>query len=108
MGLVAEKHIFFEPFYELITARKPDGSTATYYFNIATILEEYYRKYPWRNNSQSAENPSQTPFLSFDNVTLNRFNGFMSHSQVGGTAFLPAGETGSLPVADTFSVEHWQ
>ncbi len=46
MGLVAEKHIFFEPFYELITARKPDGSTATYYFNIATILEEYYRKYP--------------------------------------------------------------
>ena len=46
MGLVAEKHIFFEPYYELISAKKPDGSTATYYFNIATILEEYYRKYP--------------------------------------------------------------
>ena len=42
----------------------------------------------------SAENPSQTPFLSFDNVTLSRFNGFMPHSQVGGTAFYQQGKPG--------------
>ena len=39
----------------------------------------------------SSEYPSKTPFLSFDNVTLSRFNGFMPHSQVGGTAFYQQG-----------------
>ncbi len=46
MGQIAVKHVFYEPYYEFITARGPQGETSGYYFNIQTILDEYYRKYP--------------------------------------------------------------
>lgn len=58
MGLVAVKHLFYEPSFEYITVQRPDpqhtppvnptnkGGDAGYYFNIGNILEEYYRKYP--------------------------------------------------------------
>ena len=46
MGFVADNHVFYEPYYEYITGKDSGGTKCGYYFNIATILEEYYRKYP--------------------------------------------------------------
>lgn len=46
MGQMAVKHVFYEPYYEFITARDEKGTQSGYYFNIQTILDEYYRKYP--------------------------------------------------------------
>lgn len=47
MGLKAIKHLFYEPYYEYITVLDPgNGTERGYYFNIRTILEEYYRKHP--------------------------------------------------------------
>lgn len=46
MGQMAVNHVFYEPYYEYITAVDPEGKKSGYYFNIQTILEEYYRKYP--------------------------------------------------------------
>ncbi|MDE6264455.1 MAG: DUF4919 domain-containing protein [Paramuribaculum sp.] len=47
MGHKAVNHLFYAPFYEYIQIKKTEPSGAEgYYFNIKTILEEYYRKYP--------------------------------------------------------------
>lgn len=47
MGLQAVNHVFYTPYYEFIQVKDPrKRGTEGYYFNIKTILEEYYRKYP--------------------------------------------------------------
>lgn len=47
MGHKATNHLFYTPYYEYIQVEKTDPSGADgYYFNIKTILDEYYRKYP--------------------------------------------------------------
>lgn len=47
MGLRAVKHLFYEPCFEFIQVKDPEsGADKGYYFNIGTILEEYYKKYP--------------------------------------------------------------
>lgn len=47
MGYTVTNHLFYEPYYEYLTVIDPQGSaTGGFYFNIATILEEYYRKFP--------------------------------------------------------------
>ncbi|MDE6049373.1 MAG: DUF4919 domain-containing protein [Paramuribaculum sp.] len=47
MGHKAVNHLFYAPYYEYIQIDKTDSAgTEGYYFNIKTILEEYYRKYP--------------------------------------------------------------
>lgn len=46
MGLVVDNHVFHEPCYEYITATDSSGNKSGYYFNIETLLEEYYRKFP--------------------------------------------------------------
>ncbi|MDE6651181.1 MAG: DUF4919 domain-containing protein [Paramuribaculum sp.] len=47
MGHKAVNHLFYAPYYEYIQISKSDPSAADgYYFNIKTILDEYYRKYP--------------------------------------------------------------
>lgn len=47
LGLRAENHLFYTPYYEYIKVNIPNDTGAEgYYFNIKTILEEYYRKYP--------------------------------------------------------------
>ncbi len=47
MGYTADNHLFYEPYYEYITVTDPAGGKAGgYYFNIKTLLDEYYRKFP--------------------------------------------------------------
>ncbi len=48
MGLLVDGHLFYEPYYEFIKVKDTNNKNAPggYYFNIKTILEEYYRKYP--------------------------------------------------------------
>ncbi len=47
MGYKVENHLFYEPYFEYITVVDPSGGKAGgYYFNIKTLLDEYYRKYP--------------------------------------------------------------
>lgn len=47
MGYLVDDHQFYEPGYEYISVRNPSGQDAGgFYFNIQTILEEYYRKFP--------------------------------------------------------------
>lgn len=47
LGYTVTNHIFYEPYYEYLTVNNASGrKDGGYYFNIRTILEEYYRKYP--------------------------------------------------------------
>lgn len=47
LGLLAKKHIFIEPCYEYISVTDTEGrDLGGFYFNIATPLEEYWRKHP--------------------------------------------------------------
>ena len=47
LGLTAKKHIFIEPCYEYISVADAEGhNLGGFYFNIATPLEEYWRKHP--------------------------------------------------------------
>ncbi len=47
LGLTAKKHIFIEPCYEYISVADASGrDLGGFYFNIATPLEEYWRKHP--------------------------------------------------------------
>lgn len=47
LGLTAKNHIFIEPCYEYISVTDPSGrNLGGFYFNIATPLEEYWRKHP--------------------------------------------------------------
>lgn len=47
MGYMVDDHQFIEPGYEFISVRDPAGQDAGgFYFDIKTILEEYYRKFP--------------------------------------------------------------
>lgn len=47
MGYIVTNHLFYEPYYEYLTVRTPQKAKAGgYYFNIRTVLEEYYRKFP--------------------------------------------------------------
>lgn len=56
MGYMVDNHQFFEPGYEFISVRDPAGQDAGgFYFNIKTILEEYYRKFP-EGESEDSEN----------------------------------------------------
>lgn len=47
MGLTVDDHVFYDPCYEYITVINSDGkNVGGYYFNIANLLEEYFRKHP--------------------------------------------------------------
>lgn len=47
MGYTVKNHLFYGPYYECIKVVDPQGSDAgEFYFNIKTVLDEYYRKYP--------------------------------------------------------------
>lgn len=47
MGYIVTNHLFYEPYYEYLTVSTPQKAKAGgYYFNIRTVLEEYYRKFP--------------------------------------------------------------
>ncbi|MDE5821848.1 MAG: DUF4919 domain-containing protein [Paramuribaculum sp.] len=47
MGHKVLNHLFYAPYFEYITINKIDTTSPEgYYFNIKTILDEYYRKYP--------------------------------------------------------------
>ena len=55
MGYTVDNHQFADPYYEYITVRDPIGQDAGgFYFNIKTILQEYYRKYPESANDEDA------------------------------------------------------
>ncbi len=44
---VVKEQTYEEPYYERMDVEKNNGKeTATYYFNIRNLLEEYYRKFP--------------------------------------------------------------
>ena len=44
---VVKDHQYQEPYFDRIEVEKNNGKeTATYYFNIRNLLEEYYRKFP--------------------------------------------------------------
>ncbi|MDE5828668.1 MAG: DUF4919 domain-containing protein [Duncaniella sp.] len=47
MGYIVDDHLFYDPCYEYITVTDTGGRPAGgYYFNIANLLEEYFRKHP--------------------------------------------------------------
>ncbi len=47
LGYTVTNHLFYEPYYEFLTVNNKSGrKNEGFYFNIRTILEEYYRKYP--------------------------------------------------------------
>ncbi|MDE7025460.1 MAG: DUF4919 domain-containing protein [Paramuribaculum sp.] len=47
MGYIVTNHIFYEPYYEFLVVGTPQKpKTGGFYFNIHTVLQEYYRKYP--------------------------------------------------------------
>lgn len=47
MDLTVTDHLFYDPYYEYITVSDKEGKKrGGYYFNIKTLLEEYYRKHP--------------------------------------------------------------
>lgn len=47
MGYTITNHLFYEPYYEYLTVVSPEGdNSGGFYFNIRTILQEYYRKFP--------------------------------------------------------------
>ncbi len=47
MGYIVDDHIFYDPCYEYITVKDASGrDSGGYYFNIANLLEEYFRKHP--------------------------------------------------------------
>ena len=47
MDYTVTDHLFYDPYYEYLTVTDKDGKKrGGYYFNIKTLLEEYYRKHP--------------------------------------------------------------
>lgn len=47
MDLTVTDHLFYAPYFEYITVSDKEGKKhGGYYFNIKTLLEEYYRKHP--------------------------------------------------------------
>lgn len=47
MNLSVADHVFYDPAFEYITVRDPNGRDAGgYYFNIGPLLEQYYLKHP--------------------------------------------------------------
>lgn len=47
MGYIVDDHVFYDPCYDFITVTDKSGKHAGgYYFNIANLLEEYFRKHP--------------------------------------------------------------
>lgn len=47
MGYTVTNHLFYDPYYEFLKVLTPSGANSGgFYFNIKTILEEYYRKFP--------------------------------------------------------------
>ncbi|MDE5651158.1 MAG: DUF4919 domain-containing protein [Duncaniella sp.] len=47
MDYTVADHLFYDPYYEYLTVTDKDGKKrGGYYFNIKTLLEEYYRKHP--------------------------------------------------------------
>lgn len=47
MGYSVTTPLFYDPYYEYLKVVSPRGTSAGgFYFNIKTILEEYYRKFP--------------------------------------------------------------
>lgn len=47
MGYVVSDQVFYDPYYEFIKVKDPNGrSVGGFYFNIKNLLEEYYRKHP--------------------------------------------------------------
>lgn len=54
MDLIVDDHSFYEPCYEYITVHDRDGiNRGGYYFNIGTLLDEYYRKHPDESESET-------------------------------------------------------
>lgn len=50
LNYYVDDHIFYDPCYEYITVTDASGRRlGGYYFNIRTLLEEYYRKHPDEN-----------------------------------------------------------
>lgn len=47
MDFTVSDHVFYDPYYEYLTVTDSEGKKrGGYYFNIKTLLEEYYRKHP--------------------------------------------------------------
>lgn len=47
MGYTVTNHLFYDPYYEFLKVLTPTGdNSGGFYFNIKTILDEYYRKFP--------------------------------------------------------------
>lgn len=47
MGYTVTDHEFIEPYYEKVSVRDRNGRDAgPFYFNLKTLLDEYYRKHP--------------------------------------------------------------
>ncbi len=47
MNYIVDDQVFYDPYYEYIKVTDPNGRDAGgFYFNIANLLEEYYRKHP--------------------------------------------------------------
>lgn len=47
MGYVVDDQLFYDPYYEFIKVKDPDGMEAGgFYFNIRDLLEQYYLKHP--------------------------------------------------------------
>ncbi len=47
MGYTVTTPLFYDPYYEFLKVMSPNGyNSGGFYFNIKTILEEYYRKFP--------------------------------------------------------------
>lgn len=47
MGYTVTNHLFYHPYYEYLKVMSPKGyNSGGFYFNIKTLLDEYYRKHP--------------------------------------------------------------
>lgn len=47
MGYTVTTPLFYDPYYEFLKVMTPNGhNSGGFYFNIKTILDEYYRKFP--------------------------------------------------------------
>lgn len=56
MGYTVTSPLFYDPYYEYLKVMSPGGrQSGGFYFNIKTILEEYYRKFPEQLTDDDAD-----------------------------------------------------
>lgn len=69
MGYTVTTPLFYDPYYEYLKVMTPDGrQSGGFYFNIKTILDEYYRKFP----EQSDEEESESEFEEEDDNAVQQ------------------------------------